>query len=218
MHWYTNHTLDICCCCIISVSSTGQWSQKGVWLFWVQLKTPELSSLKCVDVKQELNQQQARQHCQQRRVEKREYVENMMVVFASSSNQCHCPMIAVITSPSNQCQDCRGPLKNGRGLSWASSLKVKEWLRREGHRENVSDQLLENLIELQLLIVHHLQQLRQGGWIILGYLADATYSQMQTISLAYNKQPQYYRRWWSKLVKVGRVSTTSTFGTVDYCQ
>ena len=212
------------------MSSTAQWAQKGVWLFWVQLQIPELSSLKCVNVKQELDQQQARQHCQQRRVAKREYVENMMAVFGSSSNQCHCPVIAVITSSSNQCQecypytssnqchDCRGPLKNGRGLSWASSLKVKEWLRREGHRENVSDQLLENLIELQLLIVHHLQQLPQGGWIILGYLADATYSQTQTISLAYNKQPQYYRRWWSKLVKVGRVSTTSAFGTEDYCQ
>ena len=134
-----NHTLDIYCCCIISVSSTAQWAQKGVWLFWVQLQIPELSSLKCVNVKQELDQQQARQHCQQRRVAKREYVENMMAVFGSSSNQCHCPKIAVITSSSNQCQecypytssnqchDCRGPLKNGRGLSWASSLKVKEW-------------------------------------------------------------------------------------------
>ena len=100
-------------------------------------------------------------------------------------------------------------------VGWAG-LQVWKWKSDwgEGHRENVSDQLLENLIELQLLIVHHLQQLRQGGWIILGYLADATYSQTQTISLAYNKQPQYYRRWWSKLVNVGRVSTTSAFGTV----
>ena len=100
-------------------------------------------------------------------------------------------------------------------VGWAG-LQVWKWKSDwgEGHRENVSDQLLENLIELQLLIVHHLQQLRQGGWIILGYLADATYSQTQTISSAHNKQPQYYRRWWSKLVKVGRVSTTSAFGTV----
>ena len=212
------------------MSSTGQWSLKGVWLFWVQLKTPELSSLKCEDVKQELNQQQARQHCQQRRVEKRECVENMMASLPHLMTRVTVQWllllhrlltsvkIAALISSCNQCHDCRGPLKNGRGLSWASSLKVKEWLRREGHRENVSDQLLENLIELQLLIVHHLQQLRQGGWIILGYSADATYSQTQTISSAYNKQPQYYRRWWSKLVKVGCVSTTSAFGTVDYCQ
>ena len=79
------------------MSSTAQLPQKGLWQVWVQLQIPELSTLnlKCVDVKQELDQQQARQRCQQRRVAKRESVENMMAVFASSSYQCHCPMIAV---------------------------------------------------------------------------------------------------------------------------